>query len=189
MPIKTWNGKGRFEYKGKPVWIGIDFASNFEPSCIEYFYDDAITIEEEEKGMNYTTAVFLTNENVRAISVKYEDEHKERTFKAFDLSLKEGDYVVIPTETRWKMTVAKVVAVDVPVDYDSTIKMDWIISKVDDSGYKSTIEQEKKIVDEIKEAVEKKKRVDLRETLLAHTGDKLKALQITRDVPAADTAA
>ena len=64
--------------------------------------------------MNYSTVVFLVNKNVRAIKCAYEVNDKGEPcgnltiFKSFDHSIKVGDDVVVPTETRVKRTVVRV---------------------------------------------------------------------------------
>ena len=61
--------------------------------------------------MNYSTAIFLISDEVRAINVTYErDGDAKRTlFKTFSKTIKIDDYVVVETNTRHHMTVCKVV--------------------------------------------------------------------------------
>lgn len=77
--------------------------------------------------MNYSTAIFLINKDVRAIAVTYEkiDMNQDTTkmkfsapylsggklptgatvFKTMDPKVKVDDYVTVPTDTRHGMTV------------------------------------------------------------------------------------
>ena len=93
--------------------------------------------------MNYSTSVFLINQKVRAVSVNYEpDEKKQTIYKTLDETIAAGDYVVVPTHTRHKFTVARVVEVDVDVDFDSPELMTWIVARIDRSAYDLTLKQE-----------------------------------------------
>ncbi len=89
--------------------------------------------------MNYTTAVFLINNAVRAVVCTYEAEDKSpRTmFKTFDKTIRVGDLVIVPTNTRHRMTVCKVVETDVDVDFDNSACVHWIVSKVDITQYQT----------------------------------------------------
>jgi hypothetical protein len=139
--------------------------------------------EEKRTGMNYSTAVFLINNEVRAVKGVYQDEGNTAIFKTLDKTIKKDDLVVVPTTTRHKMTVFKITETDVDVDMDSQVKIDWIIQKVDEAPYKVLLEQENDAIQKIKSAEIRKKRTELREALfkdqeatlaglaLAHTGD------------------
>ncbi len=75
--------------------------------------------------MNYSTAIFLINPKVRAIAAVYEPDTDNRKaprtiFKTFDSTIEVGDYILVPTDTRHKMTVNKVVEVDVEPDLESS---------------------------------------------------------------------
>jgi hypothetical protein len=128
--------------------------------------------------MNYSTAVFLINNEVRAVRGIYQDEGHSAVFKTLDKTIKKDDLVVVPTTTRHKMTVFKVTETDVDVDMDSSVKMDWVVSKVDESGYKQLLEQENDAIQKIKSAEIRKKRTDLREALFKDEEETLKGLAI-----------
>lgn len=161
------------------------------------------TIEEETKQMNYSTAVFLINDKVRAVYVTYENEKElaQKTitkpilrkaviselydsipgkimFKTLDEAIKVDDYVVVPTQTRHGMTVCKVVEVDVNVDFDSPKQVDWIVDKVDNSHYEEVLGQEATMADAVRSAEATKKRNELRAALLADNVERFKALPI-----------
>lgn len=146
--------------------------------------------------MNYTKAVFLINKKVRAIQTRYETPEEVaggkrngqsvfggsfnefRTFKTLDATIKKDDLVVVPTEIRYKMTVVKVVEVDVDIDFDSTENVDWIIDKVDSTGYEKLLTDEDQAVRVIKSAEKRKKQEDLREALFKDSMGELKELPI-----------
>ena len=139
--------------------------------------------------MNYTTAVFLINKNVRAVEGTYEsgDTAKRETFKTLDPTIKSGDLVVVPTDTRHKMTVVKVVAIDVDVDFESSAPVRWIVSKVDVHEHEVRLAQEGDAISAIKSAELRKKREDLRDSLLKDHMAEIKALPIYKngDTPSA----
>lgn len=138
--------------------------------------DKPLNINVNIKGntMNMSTAILLINKNCRAMMCIYETkesmggnkEPPQTMFKTFDPALKVDDYVLVPTETRHKMTVVKIAAADVEVDFDSTIEVPWIIGKIDTTGYQKTLAQEGDALKLIKTAQDTKKRNELAKTLL-----------------------
>lgn len=128
--------------------------------------------------MNYSTAVFLINDKVRAVQVSYEEPTKNPTvFKTLDPAMKVDDLVVVPTHTRHKMTVCKVIATDVDVDFDSKDQMSWIVSKVDRDTYDQILSQEEVAIASVRAAEVKKKREELRSNLAGL--NEIKALPIS----------
>ena len=119
--------------------------------------------------MNYSTALFLFNDKLRAISTVYEptQETKRATFKTLDPNIKIGDFVAVPTGTRYKMSIVKVVDVDVDVDFDSPIHMDWIIGVVDRAPYEATLTNEGRAIAKMKSAEAHKKREELKKAMFA----------------------
>lgn len=128
--------------------------------------------------MNYSTAVFLINDDVRAVYVTYEalDNAPRSLFKTLDKEIKVGDYVIVPTDTRHKMTVVKVVEVDSDawMDYDGTLQ--WVIGRVDISDAAHVAGVESAAIERIKSAERLNKRKELREKLLADHTEITKAL-------------
>ena len=104
--------------------------------------------------MNYSTAIFLINKNVRAVMCNYEPDapDKKVMFKTLDMTLKVGDFVIVPTKTRHGMTVSKIVETDVDVDFDSAIPVCWVVAKVDAKDYEITLAQEAEAIQVIKSA-------------------------------------
>lgn len=132
--------------------------------------------------MNYSTAVFLINEDVRALYCTYEshDDAPKTLFKTFDQSIKEDDYVVVPTSTRHKMTVCKVVEVDVDFDIETTEQVAWIVGVVDQTGFQDTMEKESEAIEAIKKAELRQKRKRLRAALLEDHEESIAALPIAK---------
>jgi len=128
--------------------------------------------------MNYSTAVFLINDKVRVVKVSYEPDKKDSSswyaFKTFDHSIVVGDMVVIPTDTRHLMTVARVEDVNVDTDdfLNFTGDLKWIIGKVDMPLYRSCIEMEQEAIRTIKSAEKRKKKEELRKSILADLEEK-----------------
>lgn len=128
--------------------------------------------------MNYSTAVFLINNKVRAVEASYEDGQKHKIFKTFDMSIQVGDLVVVPTDTRHKRTVVKVTRLDANVDFDGQEHVHWIVSKIDETNYKDTTAQESQAIESIKSAEIRKKREDLANALWADKAEELKAIPL-----------
>lgn len=122
--------------------------------------------------MNYSTAIFLVNKSVRAIVGIYEDDDNGKKvvpktlFKTLDPTIKVGDYVLVPTSTRHKMSINKVVETDVDIDFDVTAPMAWVISVVERDDYERTVKMEETAIVAIKSAEKRRKQDELREALL-----------------------
>lgn len=137
--------------------------------------------------MNYSRAIFLISEQVRCVLVTYEpdnltgDKRAERvSYKTFDRTLKPGDYVVVPTNTRWGMTVCRIEAVDVEPDLETDKHMDWIIGKVNRADFEDITRQEDDAIAKIKSAEKRRKREELRKALLDDIGEReIQHLSIT----------
>jgi hypothetical protein len=128
--------------------------------------------------MNYTTAVFLINKHVRAVTACYEPDKPAELFKTLDPDIGVDDYVVVPTDTRHKFTICRVKTVNADVDFDSTMPVRWIVAKVDVSAHASILAQETAAIDTVKRAEFKKKRDDLKAAIFAADADGLAALEL-----------
>ena len=123
--------------------------------------------------MNYSTAIFLINSDVRAVSVSYEQDAEGKgikpftLFKTFDPDVVVGDHVAIPTGTRHGMTVARVEEVDVEVELTFTGHMNWIVDRVDTSQRDAVEKMEAEAIATIKSAKKKAEQDKLRAELLA----------------------
>lgn len=127
--------------------------------------------------MNFSTAIFLINKDVRAVAVSYEQTADGKgvapfyTFKTFDPDVAVGDHVVIPTDTRHGMTVARVEAVDVEVNFDSSVQLKWLIDRVDTKTVQDIAAQETEVIARIKSAEARAARDKLAAKLLADNPD------------------
>lgn len=143
---------------------------------------------ERTTTMNYSSAVMIIKPEIRAIRTSYEPGKDGKdppsfVFKTIDETIKKGDYVVVPTDTRWGFTVNKVEAVDVDVDFDSDVILKWILNKVDVEGNKQTITEEGKWVLALQESEKRKRREELRKQLIETHGDEVNHLMITASKP------
>lgn len=123
--------------------------------------------------MNYTTALFLVNKSVRAIVGIYEDDDNGKKvvpktiFKTLDPTIQVGDFVLVPTNTRHKMSVNKVVEVDVEIDFEATTPIAWVISPpIDRSEYQRTVKLEETAIERIKSAEKRRRQDELRAALI-----------------------
>lgn len=130
--------------------------------------------------MNNSVAIFLLSDQVRGVMVTYEaDENAPQDLcKTFNLDIAVDDFVVVRTDTRHNMTVCKVVEVDVDPDFDSSKMVQWIVGVINTVDYESLQTQEEELFTKIAAAEKRKRRDELRETLLANAGDEIKALPI-----------
>ena len=131
--------------------------------------------------MNYSTAVFLINPHIRAVVGQYENKETAPTvvYKTLDTSIKVGDYVIVPTNTRHNMTIVKITATDVDVDFDSNVQMTWVIGRVDKTAYEEVLVQEQTAIQAIKSAETRRKRDQLRDAMLKDYEEQIKFLPIT----------
>ena len=147
--------------------------------------------------MNYSKAIFLINDDVIAVRCSYapaagttvpvplDKEPKFNrpeewtTFKTFNKDLKVGDYVVVPSGTRWGVTVCRVAEVDIDLDLETGEDVGWIIGRVSLEDYKRLQAQEEQAIAAIKSAQKRKKREELKEAMLADMPEEqLKTLPI-----------
>lgn len=122
--------------------------------------------------MNYSTAVMLFNKEIRAINVTYEPDTdrnlQPRTmFKTVDKSIKKGDFVAIPTNTRHNITVVKVEDVDVEVDFDSSVEVKWIVGKVDTETSAKITEDETVWIAQLKASEKHRKAEEMKKNVIA----------------------
>lgn len=133
--------------------------------------------------MNYSTAIFLISDKARAVMCSYEpvpEGQKPSTtlYKTFNADISVGDYVVVPTDSRHHMTVCRVEDVDVEPDFDTTKEVNWIIGVVNRADFDAIKSQEGDAIAKIKSAEKRRKREELRESLLADAEDDIKKLPI-----------
>ena len=131
--------------------------------------------------MNYSTAIFLISDDVRCVETVYEaTENAPRArFKTMDTAIKVDDFVVVPSGTRHNITTAKVVAVDVEVDLESSVEMGWVVGVVAMADFDKIKSQEGEAIATIKSAEKRRKKDELREAILKDVSEAdLKALPI-----------
>lgn len=122
--------------------------------------------------MNYSTAVMLINPNIRAIKTNYEPDVAGRPpqeriiFKTLDKSIKKGDCVVVPTDTRHKLTVVLVDEVDVEVDFDAGKEIKWVVSKFTTEDHARILSEEAKWIETLKASEKRKKREEIKKNML-----------------------
>lgn len=124
--------------------------------------------------MNYTSAIFLVNNDVRAVSTSYEvDKITGKgigpfvVYKTFDKQLGPGDLVVVPTDTRHGYTVVRIEEVDLEVDLDSPTQLRWIVGPVGVADFKKVVAAETQVIERIKSAEVKAKKQALADKLMA----------------------
>ncbi len=139
--------------------------------------------------MNYTTAIFLVRSDIRAVAVSYEVDHEGRGVKPFvlhktpDPSVAVGDYVIIPTDSRHRMTVARVEEIDVEIDFASQVQIGWLVGPVDRSTFEAVTAMEGEAIVAIKSAEKRRAQEELRDKLIADNPD-LKAFETINVTPA-----
>lgn len=121
--------------------------------------------------LNYSTAIFLMNKQVRAIMCIYDKDEKDKPaarhmFKTLDHSIKIDDLVVVPTNAKHNASINRVVAVDVEVDLESHVQVLWIIDVVDMSLFNANSAKEQTAIDAIKSGQKRRKQDELRDMLL-----------------------
>lgn len=120
--------------------------------------------------MNYSAAIFLVSDKVRAVKVQYQSEENAKryqesmgyTFKTMDPNVKKGDIVTIPTTTRHHFTCAKVIETDVLIDDNASFEYKWIVGVVDVASYEAILDMETKIVEKVRAVQVQKQRRELR---------------------------
>ena len=117
--------------------------------------------------MNNSAAVMLVNKSIRPVRVEYDpDNYKNnsptRLFKTLDASIKKDDLVVVQTHTRHGFTIAKVVEVGFPVDFNNPEPWGWVCQKFDKATFDHVVETESKIVRRVAEIQENKMREELK---------------------------
>lgn len=131
--------------------------------------------------MNYSTAVMLINQNIRAVRGQYEENGNPETFKTLDQALKIEDMAVVESCTRWGMTTVKITEVDVEVDFDSTKKIGWVVGKVNTTEHEDLKKMETAAIELIKKGELRKRREDIRKnTLDAVSAGEIDNLAIAR---------
>lgn len=143
--------------------------------------------------MNFSSAIMLFNKDIRAVATIYDllpgpdgkdKPQKHIVMKTLDKTIKVGDLVIVPTETRYQFSINKVVEIDVEVDFESTVEIKWIVNKVDRDGYDSVLAMEKQSIEVMRSAEKRRKREELMASILKDNPD-MQDLSIVKATPAA----
>lgn len=129
--------------------------------------------------MNYSTAILVMNTEARCVKVIYEPdtEHTKQTremFKTFDKSLKVDDFVVVPTGTRFNLTVCKIVAVDVDDWMEVSKELGWVVGRVDMADANKVKAWEAQAIEALKDAEKRKRRRELQASMTEAMNEKEK---------------
>jgi hypothetical protein len=141
--------------------------------------------------MNFSKAICLFNKKIRVIATIYDLESPvgsqaktpARTlYKTLDPNVRKDDLVIIPTDTRYKMSVVKVVETDVEIeDYDSPGELRWIIDRVDRAAYDRSVAMEVQGIELMRSAEKRRKREELQAAILKDNPDFQKLAIVSAD--------
>lgn len=129
--------------------------------------------------MNYTTAILVMNPDARCVKVIYEPdtEYTKQTremFKTFDKTLKVDDFVVVPTGTRFNLTVCRIVDVDVDDWMDVSKELGWVIGRVDLADANKVKAWEAEAIQGLKDAEKRKRRREMQASMTEAMNEKEK---------------
>lgn len=130
--------------------------------------------------MDNSTIVLLINDECRAIEGVYEEGGSPTTFKTFDPTIKVDDYCVVQSTTRHELTTVKVTDVDVDINFDTTKGLKWVVQKIDMPYFETILSQEAEAITAVQAAERKRKKAELRKSLMADHEDSIQALTITK---------
>lgn len=139
-------------------------------------------------SMHNSRKIFVANENVNGLLAIYDHEPADKPgsvkrtfFKTLDHTIKPGDYLVVPSDTRHNMTTVKVVEIDVECDLASLTPVNWVIGKIDRRAYEELVSREGEMLNVIRSAEKKKMREELKATVFADVPeDQIKTLAIAK---------
>jgi len=129
--------------------------------------------------MNYSTAVLVMDTGARCVKVIYEPDtdHTKQTremFKTFDKTLKIDDFVVVPTGTRFNLTVCIIVAVDIDDWMDTSKELGWVVGRVDMADATKVKAWESTAIEGLKDAEKRKRRRELQASMTEAMNEKEK---------------
>lgn len=120
--------------------------------------------------MNLSASAMLVNKAIRPVRVEYDPDNKynnngamTKFFKCLDPTVAKDDLVVVETTTRHSFTIAKVVEIDFPFDFNDPAPWGWIAQKFNVDAFKKLKETEKLIIGRVAKAQENKMRRELAE--------------------------
>lgn len=140
---------------------------------------------------NPSLAVLLLNPECRVVECSYERDEKGvgvqpfTQFKTFNKIVKKGDFVVVPTATRYGFTVVRVEAVDTDWDAESAKAIDWLVDIVSTAYFEELKNKEKVSLEMLANAEKRKKREELSKTMTEHLNAvEVEALKLVEAQPA-----
>jgi len=146
--------------------------------------DDNIT---EGSTIHNSRTVFLLpgDQEPRCVLATYlaSEDAPTTEFKTFDQSLTEGDYVVIPTEDRHKMTVVKITATTgadgkpIEPDLESPKKIDWIVGRVDRSAFEGVTAKEDHFLEVYRLAQKAQRKAEMQKTMFEGLDESMLTLE------------
>ena len=130
--------------------------------------------------MERSREIFLINDQVKALKGEYEPDGTPSLLKTFDPTIKVGDYLVVQSTTRHKITTVKVTEVNVDFDMHGTTPMQWVISKVDLNAYTEMLENEDAAIRKLADLRMRREREQLRKTMLGDYASEIDGLAIAQ---------
>lgn len=119
--------------------------------------------------MNYSTLVFLVNDQARAVNAIYESTEgaKKYLFKTFDQTLKVGDHCVVESTLKSSigLAVVRITELDVEFDLETDVQLKWLIGKVDQTSYLQGLSDEDAAIKKVRAKEMLKKKADLIATM------------------------
>lgn len=110
---------------------------------------------------------------------KYEESAAPEMFKTFDATIKVDDLAVVESGTRHGMTVVKITAVGVDVNFDGTNPLKWVVQKIEKPAFDAVLAQEGQAVAAVQAAELRRKKEELRRTMFKDHEASIAALALT----------
>lgn len=132
-----------------------------------------------EVTMDNSRIVFLINDQARAVMGTYEDNAAAEMFKTMDPAVAVGDLVAVESTTRHRVTVVKVTAIDVDVNFDATTPLKWIVQRLNMPAFNAIIASESQAISAVQAAELRRKKDELRKTMFADHEASIAALTLT----------
>lgn len=129
--------------------------------------------------MKNSMIVFLVNDDVRAVRVQYEPGGSTAIFKTMDPDIMVDDLVVVQTDTRWEMTVAKVTEVDVEPDLEHGPDLKWVVQHVSTDEFSELLSKEEQAITTVQQAERRRKKAELRASVFKDHEEQMNALALT----------
>lgn len=129
--------------------------------------------------MDNSKIVFLINDQARAVLGTYEPGATPEMFKTLDDTIAVGDLVAVQSTTRHNVTIVKVTAVDVDVNFDGATPLKWIVQRINMPAFASIIASEEQAISAVQAAELRRKKQELRKTMFADHEESIAALTLT----------